>query len=195
MPGSSSAVEFATSNRGKIQEARIILAPFGLDVEPFDGKGVEIQADTVFEVASYSAREASRKYARPLFVEDAGLFVDELRGFPGPSSSYVFRTLGIGGLLSLLRDAVSRSASFRSAVAYCEPGGEPMVFEGSVSGTISRAGSGSAGFGFDPVFVPTGASRSFGELTLEEKCSVSHRGEAMRKFAEWYVRARSGQRF
>jgi XTP/dITP diphosphohydrolase len=156
-------------------------------VKPFSGKGAEIQADTV-EVASYSAREAARKYGRAVMVEDAGLFVEALDGFPGPFSAYVFKTIGIEGLLALLEGEKSRRAVFRSAVAYCERGGEPRVFEGNVRGSIAGSPKGENGFGFDPVFLPTGGQRSMGELTLEEKCAISHRGEAMRKFAAWYSR-------
>lgn len=185
MPASNSSVFFATSNKGKVLEARIILKPFRIAVKPFSGKGVEVQDDTV-EVAAYSAREAARKYDRTLIVEDAGLFVEGLGGFPGPFSSYAFKTIGIEGLLTLLGDRRSRRASFRSAVAYCEPGGEPRVFEGEVLGRIARSPTGENGFGFDPVFLPLGRDASFGELTLEEKCAVSHRGEALRKFAVWY---------
>ncbi|MDA4135727.1 MAG: RdgB/HAM1 family non-canonical purine NTP pyrophosphatase [Thaumarchaeota archaeon] len=187
MPGSSKAVSFATSNRGKVLEARIIFKPFGLRVRPFSGKGAEIQADTT-DVASYSAREAARKYGRAVMVEDAGLFVEALDGFPGPFSAYVFKTIGIEGLLALLEREKSRSAAFRSAVAYCAPDGEPHVFEGEVRGRITRSPKGRNGFGFDPVFLPTGSRKSMGELTLEEKCAISHRGEAMRKFAAWYSR-------
>jgi XTP/dITP diphosphohydrolase len=195
MPESTRAVTFATSNRGKVQEARIILSPYGIDVEPFDGKGLEIQADTVSEVATFSARAASRRYRASLIVEDAGLFVDSLGGFPGPSSSYAYRTVGIRGLLALMEGARSRRARFESAVAFCTPRGEPRVFEGVVKGRISRSPSGGNGFGFDPVFIPSGGRRTMGEMTLEEKCLVSHRGEALRKFAAWYTGSRAGQRF
>ena len=195
MPGSNRPVAFATSNLGKIQEARAILSSYPITLETFNGKGVEIQADTVAEVAAFSARVASRKFGRALFVEDAGLFVEALRGFPGPSSSYVYRTVGIPGLLSLLKEARTRTARFNSAVAYCDPTGEPRVFEGTVTGRISRSPTGEHGFGFDPVFVPSGSRISMGELSLEAKCAVSHRGEALRKFAEWYTGPESGQRF
>jgi len=188
MPASSKSVYFATGNRGKVLEARIILKPFGVKVRPFSGKGAEIQAETD-QVASFSARDAARKYGRKLIVEDAGLYVEELDGFPGPFSSYAFKTIGIDGLLTLLGASKSRKAHFKSAVAYCEPGGEPHVFEGKVYGRISRVPAGENGFGFDPVFVPAGSTRSMGELTLEEKCGLSHRGEAMRKFAAWFTRA------
>jgi XTP/dITP diphosphohydrolase len=195
MPGSSRSVYFATSNRGKIQEARIVLSPYGIEVVPFDGKGVEIQAETVSEVAAFSARAASRRYDRPLIVEDAGLFIEALGGFPGPSSSYVYKTVGVRGILALLDGARSRRARFRSAVAFCEPTGEPRVFEGEVTGRISTSPSGENGFGFDPVFIPSGGRRSIGELSLEEKCAISHRGESMRKFASWCTDPEAGQRF
>jgi len=187
MPESSRTITFATGNPGKIQEARTILSPFGIDLVPFDGKGVEVQAESVSEVAAYSARAASRRFARALIVEDAGLFVDSLQGFPGPFSSFVFKTLGIPGLLRLLEGQRSRTATFRSAVAYCAPSSEPVVFDGSVGGRMLTVPRGSGGFGFDPVFVPKGERKSMAEMTLEEKCSVSHRGEALRKFAAWFV--------
>jgi len=195
MPESSRSIYFATSNRGKMSEARTTLAPYGIEVRPFNGKGVEIQADTVREVAAYSARAAARRYGRRLIVEDAGLFVEALNGFPGPSSSYVFKTVGIRGLLSLLQGARSRAASFQSAVAFCDPEGEPVVFDGVVRGRISRSPTGENGFGFDPVFVPLGSRRSFGEMTMEAKCAVSHRGEALREFAAWFLAQKAGQRF
>jgi XTP/dITP diphosphohydrolase len=195
MPGSSrgreGSVLFATSNRGKLEEARIILSPLGLSVEQCDGKGVEIQADTTGEVAAHASRGAALAAGRPVLVEDAGLRVESLKGFPGPYSSHAFKTIGLAGIIALLRSPpgrrVGRAATFVSSVGYCEPRGEPVLFEGSVRGTITRRPRGTKGFGFDPIFVPEGGSKTFGELTLEEKCAVSHRAVAMRKFAKWYV--------
>lgn len=195
MRGSSSAdarsVLFATSNRGKLEEARTILAPFGISVEQFDGKGVEIQADTTSEVAAYSSKGAARAAGRAVLVEDAGLFVEALNGFPGPYSAYAFKTVGVGGIIALLRGEHSkRGARFVSSLAYCEPSGEPEVFEGSARGTIAARARGSKGFGFDPIFLLHGSTKTFGELGLEDKCAVSHRGAAMRKFAKWYLSRR-----
>jgi len=160
MRASDRTIPFATGNRGKIQEARTILSPFGIRPIPFNWKGVEVQASTVSEVAAYSARVASRKHERSLIVEDAGLFVDALEGFPGPFSSYAFKTIGIKGLLRLLDGRRSRRAAFRSAVAFCAPSGEPVVFEGVVVGRILSAPVGAGGFGFDPVFLPDGGEKS-----------------------------------
>ena len=189
MPASSKrpSVVFATSNRGKLEEARAILKPFGIEVEQFDGKGIEIQADTNLEVAEHASRGASAAAGRAVLVEDAGLYVDTLSGFPGPYSAYVFKTVGVDGLLRLLAGSSSRRARFVSSLAFCEPGAEPTTFEGTVSGTIATRPRGSMGFGFDPVFVPRGGSRTFGELTVEEKCGLSHRAASMKRFAKWYL--------
>jgi XTP/dITP diphosphohydrolase len=184
------ALLFATSNPGKLEEARMILASFDLSVEQYDGKGTEIQADTNSEVAAYSSRGAAITAGRPVLVEDAGLYVESLRGFPGPYSAYAFKTIGVLGIIALLRTSTTKggmAARFVSSVAYCEPRGEPVLFEGAVRGTITRRPKGRKGFGFDPIFFADGSAKTFGELTLEEKCAVSHRGAAVRKFARWYL--------
>jgi XTP/dITP diphosphohydrolase len=192
MRGSSNkanrSVLFATSNRGKLEEARTILALFGIAVEQFDGKGTEIQADTNSEVAAFASRGAARSAGRAVLVEDAGLYVDSLGGFPGPYSAYAFKTIGVAGIIALVKPPPSaRVAEFVSSLAYCEPGGEPSLFEGTVKGTITRRPRGRKGFGFDPIFVPDGRAMTFGEMDLEEKCAASHRGSSMRRFAKWYL--------
>jgi XTP/dITP diphosphohydrolase len=187
---SGGPVLLATSNRGKLEEARAILAPFGISVEQYDGKGVEIQADTNSEVAAHASRGAAKSAGRPVLVEDAGLYVEALDGFPGPYAAYAFKTIGVDGIIALLRPSTKsgeRAARFVSSLAYCEPRAEPSLFEGSVRGTITRRPRGRRGFGFDPIFVPDGGAKTFGELTLEEKCAVSHRADAMKKFARWYI--------
>jgi len=178
---------FATSNRGKLEEAALVLGPLGFSVKGYDGKGVEIQADTTAEVAIHTAKQAASAAGRPVIVEDAGLFVKALNGFPGVYSAYALKTIGIPGVLSLLRKPAAREAKFVSSVAYCEPGGVPKVFGGSVSGTISSSPRGTRGFGFDPIFIPSGHGRTFGELGIDEKCSISHRGQALRRFAKWHA--------
>lgn len=185
--GGSRPVLFATSNRGKLEEAKEILAPFGISVEQYDGKGIEIQADTTSEVAAHASKGAAKAAGRAVLVEDAGLYVEALRGFPGPYSAYAFKTIGTTGIIDLLKSSTKRSAKFVSSVAFCEPSGEPSLFEGSAQGTITTKPRGRRGFGFDPIFLSKGAAKTFGELTLQEKCAVSHRADAMKKFAKWYL--------
>jgi XTP/dITP diphosphohydrolase len=126
----------------------------------------------------------------PVVVEDAGLFVEGLGGFPGPYAAYVYRTIGNAGLLKLLKDVGDRRARFVSVVAYFSGGADkPVCFRGVVDGLIleeERKGRGEGGFGFDPVFKPDGCDVSFAEMSVDEKNRFSHRAEAFRKFGEWY---------
>jgi len=103
-------------------------------------------------------------------------------------SSYVFKTLGVNGLLKLMKDVDDRSAFFHSVVAFCAPKGKPVVFHGRVDGRIVDEVRGGAGFGFDPVFAPlNGDDRTFAEMSMMEKNRFSHRAEAFRRFGEWYT--------
>lgn len=113
-----------------------------------------------------------------ILVDDSGLFVSALQGFPGVYSSYVFRTVGCDGILRLLADAGDRGATFRACFGLLEDG-VSRVFEGACSGRIAPKMRGEAGFGFDPIFVPEGEGRTFAEMTLAEKNALSHRAQAV----------------
>jgi XTP/dITP diphosphohydrolase len=118
-------------------------------------------------------------------AEDAGFFVEALQGFPGPYSSYVYRKLGVEGILKLMKDVTERRAYFCSALAYSS-GGHCFCFEGKVRGTVSLSPRGARGFGFDPIFIPIDADgRTFAEMEVGEKNRFSHRAIAFRKFFEW----------
>ena len=190
MPESSEVV-FATSNSHKVAEVEMVLSEFGLKVRPADIKGIEVQSDDdISIVASYASQGAAESAGSPIVVEDAGLFVESLNGFPGPYSSYVYAKIGVEGVLRLLGGVPKRWAFFRSAVAYCEPGNLPRVFEGAVRGWIVTSPAGSDGFGFDPIFAPEGMAQTLAEISLEEKCKISHRAIAFRKFGTWFTERR-----
>jgi XTP/dITP diphosphohydrolase len=184
------AVFFATGNVHKFNEARNLFAKLGIAVGMLRVKGIELQSDSLVEIAQASAREAFDLSRLPIIVEDAGLFIKALKGFPGPYAAYVYKTLGNGGMLKLMEKVDDRRAVFRSAIAYCDSKTEvPVVFKGVAKGEITvkeRRGSGKSGFGFDPVFSPSGSIKTFAQMSLEEKNSFSHRANAIRKFAEWY---------
>ena len=178
---------FVTSNKHKFEEVGEIASRLGFNVEQCNVGPVEIQADTLEEVASYSAIEAVAALGAPCFVEDAGLFVRPLNGFPGPYSNFVFRTIGNDGIIRLLDGKEDRRAEFRSAVAYCEPGGKPKVFSGMVEGTLAASTRGKLGFGFDPLFIPSeGDGRTFAEMTMAEKNRFSHRARSVDSFLNWF---------
>lgn len=179
---------FASHNANKFDEVKHIFARWHLSVAFARLELVEIQADDLEPIAAAKAETASEKLAAPAFVEDAGLFVESLQGFPGPYSSYVFRTIGIGGILRLLGSERDRRACFRSVTAYCEPQGKPECFTASVAGGIALRPRG-GGWGYDPIFVPDGTGgRTYGELQME-KNAVSHRRKSLELFAKRLLRS------
>jgi XTP/dITP diphosphohydrolase len=178
---------FVTSNIHKFQEARQVLSEYKLATAKLKVEAVEIQDDSLENIAKFSALDAVKNCGLPVFVEDAGLFVDSLKGFPGPYSKYVYNTIGPNGILKLMKNTEKRSAHFKSVVAFATPEEQPICFVGKVEGRISLQERGNSGFGYDPIFEPKeGDSRTFAEMTTEEKNVLSHRGKALRKFAEWY---------
>ncbi|WP_136717062.1 non-canonical purine NTP pyrophosphatase [Halorientalis salina] len=112
-------LRFVTTNEGKLREAREYLGAEA-EVRQLDFDTTEIQADDIATVAAHSAREAYEHVDEPVIVEDSGLFVDALAGFPGPYSAYVEDTLGIERVWHLAEMEDDRSASFRSVIAYCD---------------------------------------------------------------------------
>jgi len=123
-------------------------------------------------------------------VEDAGLFIEALNGFPGPYSHYVYQTIGTRGILKLMRNVDQRDSHFRSVVVFCDTDESLKTFRGETPGKIGQEERGSLGFGFDPIFEPLEApGKTFAEMTLMEKGKYSHRAKALRKFAEWYASA------
>ncbi|MCD6522931.1 MAG: XTP/dITP diphosphatase [Candidatus Diapherotrites archaeon] len=167
---------FITSNKNKVEEARKILGDIRwkrMDVP-------EIQSNTIEEIAKESARYAFSRIKKPLFVEDAGLFMKALAGFPGPYSKYVYNTIGCKGIIKLMRGVQTRDAEFRAAVAYADKRGRIHVFVGRVNGTIATSERGNHGFGFDPIFIPRNKKKTFAQ-DPEYKAKISHRTKALLK--------------
>lgn len=171
-------LRFVTTNPGKVHEATEYLPE---TVEQYDYDYTEIQSDDLAEIAAHGATEAFEAANGPVFVEDSGLFVDALDGFPGPYSSFVYATLGIERVAALARSEADQTARFRSVIAYTD-GDTVETFEGAVVGRIVEP-RGTEGFGYDPIFEHDG--RTFAELPTEEKNAVSHRGRALATFADW----------
>lgn len=184
---------FATNNVNKFDEARRVLAVYKIAVGMLRVKSTEIQSDSLKEVAEASVKDAFQECSLPMIVEDAGLFVDGLNGFPGPYAAYVYKTIGNRGLLKLMKGIEMRKARFESVIAYLSSKlKSPTCFSGQAAGEIvaeERVGSGRTGFGFDPVFKPDTSEKTFAEMDVTEKNRKSHRADALRKFAEWYKKA------
>ena len=188
-PLPSKVVFFATGNIHKFNEVRSILSPLGFAVAMLRMKGDEIQSDSIKDIAQTAVANAFKLTGLPIFVEDAGLFIIALEGFPGPYAAYVFKTIHNKGILKLMEGVADRQAEFQSVISYLDPNLlQPQCFCGESKGTITkteRTEQGKSGFGFDPIFLPAGSSKTFAEMTIEEKNCYSHRAMAIRKFAKW----------
>ncbi len=178
-------ITFASTNQNKFLEVQSILSTRNISVDFSQIHLVEIQSDSLEEIAREKAKTAFAKVGRQVIVEDDGLFIDSLGGFPGQCSSFVFRTIGNDGILKLLAGSAKRSAYFSSLIAFYN-GISLSISEGRVNGRISdRVTEG--GWGYDPIFVPDGTDLTFAELK-KNKNEYSHRKRALEKFAQWYLK-------
>jgi len=180
---------FATNNKDKLKEAEYILNKYGVVLKPITIDKIEIQSDSLKEIAVYAVKSIYKIIGKPVVVEDSGLFIDALNGFPGPYSSYVYKTIGLKGVLKLLDGVIDRRAKFIAVVALAF-NDNVCVFEGSIEGYISLEIRGDKGFGFDPIFIPVGSNKTFGEMDIEEKSMYSHRGKAFKELATWVLNNR-----
>jgi XTP/dITP diphosphohydrolase len=177
-----SSIFFASSNENKFTEAMNIMSRFGIRLKFLRCTLEEIQSDKLEEIAQHKANQAFSLCSKPVIIEDDGLFIKSLKGFPGPYSSFVLETIGNKGILKLM--AKERAALFRSIIAYCEKKGNVMFFDASVSGKISRKIHGSK-WGYDPIFIPDGQTKTYSQL--RNKNMISHRYLALKKFANWHL--------
>ena len=183
---------FLTGNSHKFSEAKEALAKFAeIELKQIIEEKVEIKDDDlddpISEIAKKAVEISVKKHNVPLAVEDAGLFFTSYPGFPGLNTKWVMRRIGYEGILSLL-EGKDRSAFFRTIVAYCEPGAEPLLFEGRIEGSISEKviGLDIDCMDYDRIFIPKGHTKTF-SLIMEEKKLMSHRKIAFEKLGEYLI--------
>ena len=184
---------FATNNPHKLEEIRAILgskleilslADIGCDAD------IPETAKTLEGNALIKAHYVYDNYKLDCFADDTGLEVDALHGLPGVHTArYAYPDrhdpeANMIKLLEALRENNDRNARFRTVIALIEKGNEHL-FEGVVEGVIAREKSGTQGFGYDPVFIPEGNSKTFAELGEDIKNTISHRARAVQKLAEY----------
>ena len=177
-------VLFATGNPGKLREVQAIFAPLGFDIEQLVDEYPEIQADTLEEVVSEGLKWLWERHKIPIIIDDSGLFIEALAGFPGVYSAYVFKTLGCKGILKQMEDLDNRRAEFRCCAGYVDANGHIILKTGNSQGSIIHEMRGSGGFGYDPIFMPDEYSQTFAELDMESKNKISHRGRAFEELAK-----------
>jgi XTP/dITP diphosphohydrolase len=188
------AVVLATRNQGKVDELRQILAPSGIDLVGManfpDLPEIAETGETFTDNALLKARAIAAATGLTAVADDSGLAVDALNQMPGVlSARWAGRHGDDAANLALVLDQVAdvpddrRGARFVCAAAAATPDGREVVVEATVEGRLIRSPRGSNGFGYDPIFVPDGDTRTTAEMPAEEKNAISHRGKAFRALA------------
>lgn len=176
---SSLSATFVTGNASKLAEARRLFP----DLDSVSLDLPEIQSLDLTEVLRAKAREAHRILARQVIVEETGLELPGLNGFPGPLVKWMLEAIGAEGIARQVASTGDARATARCALMLFD--GERETFsEGSTSGVLVLPPRGNQGFGWDPVFQPEGSTRTYGEMSAAEKDAISHRGRAWRAFRE-----------
>jgi XTP/dITP diphosphohydrolase len=166
-----------SGNKGKIAEARLAA---GADLPATEMDLPEIQSMDMLEILRGKAALAWEALRQPVIVEEAGLELMALNGFPGPLVKWMLQAVGADGIARTAGSLGDVRAIARCQLLY-RSGIQEIVAEGLTEGTLVRPGRGSYGFGWDPVFLPDGETRTFAELDGLEKLTVSHRGKAWRE--------------
>jgi len=183
---------FATNNAHKLEEVRAV---FGDKAEVLSLKDINCfdeipeTADTLEGNALLKAMHVYKKFGYNCFADDTGLEVDALGGKPGVYSA---RYAGeeqdsqknMQKLLAELAENQNRKARFRTVIALIEQG-EIKYFDGKITGNITSVASGNAGFGYDPIFIPEGFSKTFAELGSDVKNKISHRALAINELKKY----------
>ena len=178
-------ISFISSNINKYQEIKVIFEQNSkILVEHIQNHLNEIQSSNLEEIAIFSLKNISTDFENKYyFVEDSGLFIKSLNGFPGPYSSYIFKKLGNEGILKIMRNIEVREAYFQSTIALKSDTGF-ITFTGVIRGHISEKNTGS-GWGYDPIFiVDSEFPNTLGDLG-KEKDTISHRYHATRKLIKY----------
>ena len=178
---------FASNNKNKIQEIQL-LVPNSIQIMSLEDIGcfddIPETANTIEENAILKANYVTEKYGYNCFADDSGLEIDALNGEPGVYSA---RYAGepkddnenIEKVLVNLKDKTNRKANFKTVICL-NIDGQQHLFTGIIDGKIIDEKIGNNGFGYDPIFVADGYQKTFAELSMEEKSTISHRGKAVR---------------
>ena len=167
-----------TSNPGKVTEYQKAFDELGIEMEHYKLPYDEVQTFDLEEVVNKGMDEIIAKGVRDFIVDDTGLFIDALKGFPGVWSAFAQKTIGNDGILKLMDGVEDRGAEFRCCIG-CDIDGRRIVVTGVCRGVITESSKGTDGFGYDPIFSPDG-ELTFAEMSVEDKNKISHRGNAVR---------------
>ena len=175
---------FITENKNKFAEASKDLDPIKIEQKKIDLP--EIQSLDPKEVIECKLREAQKLCAEEFFIEDASISLTALNGFPGPFAKWLVKAIGVKGIFELCKSLDKFGVQMKAIIGYSN-GKEVFYFEGTVEGVIVEP-TGESDFGWDPIFMPNGFTKTFAQMTKQEKNKISHRGRALKKFKEYYLK-------
>ncbi|AFZ70007.1 non-canonical purine NTP pyrophosphatase, rdgB/HAM1 family [Caldisphaera lagunensis DSM 15908] len=175
-----------SQNEGKIKEIQNILDNFNIKLKKCNAEKIEIQDEDIDKIAIYAALNAYKSVKEPLLVDDSALYIRSLNNFPGAYTNFVYKTIGIKGILKLMEGINDRFAFFKTSLVYIDENGYKL-FNGIVEGNIAYEPRGKHGFGFDPIFIPMNCNKTFSEMDINEKNNYSHRSKAVNEFAKWII--------
>ena len=173
-----------TSNQGKFMEIARELSKLKIRAVQKKFPYPEIQADALEDVVNFGLEYLLGKLDKPFIIDDSGLFIHSLHGFPGVYSHFIYDALGKHKVLELLCGHDQRKAHFETAIGYVDQNQKKHLFTGRCDGAIGKISKGSFGFGYDPIFIPEGQERTFAQMSPMEKNQISHRGKATRSFID-----------
>ncbi len=180
---------FVTGNQNKLREAQGILGK-RIEAKPCDL--IEIQSMSVEEVSRSKVEQARKLFGtgQAFFIEDTGLFIDNAGGFPGALVKFMYESIGSEGMCKF---ANSSKGYAETVIGYCDEHGQTHFFSGKKRGCFVPEPQGGQGFGWDSVFLPRKSTKTYAEMSAEEKNKISHRARAFRKFKKYLKLVRTNK--
>ena len=189
---------YLTTNPHKVEEANRFFRDkygFNIDIVNPDFEVLEIQAKTSAEVVKFSVKYAAEKLGIGCLKSDTAVYMDALGGLPGPYNAYFDTQIGAEKFLHMFKDEKNRAAQLQHSFAYCEPGQEPILFDGGSSGTIAHECRGTRGRWHDLFFIPNGETKTLSQLREEDPhYEAKFWGTAIDDFAKWYSQKIAGDK-
>lgn len=176
-------IAFVTTNKHKFSEVQAILRPYPIELIHVDRGYPENHDASLEKIAHGAARALAAELNQPLVLEDTGLFFAAYPDFPGALPKFVFQALGYRGIFKLLAGE-TREAHFKTVAAFCEPGSEPVLFTGTMHGTITNEVHDHRAdvMPYDKIFIPHGCNTTISAMTMAEKNALSQRAAAFTEF-------------
>jgi XTP/dITP diphosphohydrolase len=175
-------VTFVTGNPHKLEEAQLALGEIQVEQERMHL--IEIQGESE-DIVKHKVLQACKELGKPVFVDDSAVCFEELGGMPGQYAAHFSKLTGVATIAKLAKNFDSRKMWMATYIGYCEPGKQPIIFTAKTYGKISSVLKGTQGFCFDPLFIPNGETRTFAEMSMEEKNKYSPRAAALSKFKQY----------